>query len=108
MVSSEGLCAADVAWLSCHYMFDPSPSPSHDDGAHVAVVAAGDSLVEDGLEPEYSQDFSKVLGVKGGQFVKVKSSSSILSCRVGWKIRSSGSVLIVVLYEDNFHTLFSI
>ena len=40
---------------------------SHDDAAHVVVVAAGEKmLVEDGLGPEYSQDSSRVLVVEGG------------------------------------------
>ena len=52
-----------------------SPSPSHDDGAHAVLVAAGEKmLVGDGLGPGYSQDSSKVLGVEGGQFVKVAFS----------------------------------
>ena len=56
-------------------MSDPSPSPLHDDGAHAVLVAAGEKkLVGDGLGPEYSQDPSKVLGVEGGQFVKVAFS----------------------------------
>ena len=68
-------CADDVAWLSSHHMSDPSPSPLHDDGAHAVLVAAGEKkLVGDGLGPEYSQDPSKVLGVEGGQFVKVSFS----------------------------------
>ena len=55
-------CAGDVAWFSSHHMSDPSPSPSHDDGAHAVLVAAGEKmLVGDGLGPEYSQDSSKVL-----------------------------------------------
>ena len=45
-------------------MSDPSPSPSHDDGAHAIVIAAGKKiLVEDGLRAEYLQDSSKVLMV---------------------------------------------
>ena len=56
--------AGDVAWLSLHHMSNPSPSPSHDDGAHAVVVAAGKKmLVGDGLRAEYLQDSSKVLGV---------------------------------------------
>ena len=47
-------CAGDVAWLSTHHMSDPSPSPSHDDGAHAVLVAAGEKiLVGDGLGLEY-------------------------------------------------------
>ena len=47
-------CAGDVAWLSSHHMPNPSPSPSHDDGAHAVLVAAGEKmLVGDGLGPEY-------------------------------------------------------
>ena len=43
-------CVGDVAWLSSHHMPDPSPSPSHDDGAHAVLVAAGKKmLVGDGL-----------------------------------------------------------
>ena len=46
-------CAGDVAWLYSHHMPDPSPSPSHDDGAHAVLVAAGQKmLVGDGLGPE--------------------------------------------------------
>ena len=59
-------CVGDVAWLFSHHMSDPSPSPSHDDGAHAVClsVAAGKKvLVGDGLRPEYSQDSSKVLEV---------------------------------------------
>ena len=40
---------------------------SHDNAAHVVVVAAGEKMLfEDGLGPEYSQDSSRVLGVEGG------------------------------------------
>ena len=68
-------CAGYVAWFSSHHMSDPSPSPTHDDGAHAVLVAAGEKmLVGDGLGPEYSQDSSKVLGVEGGQFVEVAFS----------------------------------
>ena len=56
-------------------MSDPSPSPSHDDGAHAVLVTAGEEmLVGDGLGPEYSQDSSKILGEEGGQFVEVAFS----------------------------------
>ena len=55
-------------------MSDPSPSPSHDDGAHAVLVAASEMLVGDGLGPEYLQDSFKVLDVESGQFVKVASS----------------------------------
>ena len=66
-------CAGDVA--SILITSNPSPSPSPDDGAHAVLVAAGEkSLVGDGLEPQYSEDFSKVLGVEGGQFVEVAVS----------------------------------
>ena len=48
-------CAGDVAWRSPRHMSDPSPSPSHDDGAHAVLVAVGEKmLVGDGLGPEYS------------------------------------------------------
>ena len=64
-------CAGDVAWMSSHHMSDPSPSPSHEDGAHAVLVAAGEKmLVGDCLGPEYS----KVLSVEGGQFVQVTFS----------------------------------
>ena len=46
-------CAGDVAWLSSHHMSNPSPSSSHDDGAHAVLVAVGEMLVGDGLGPEY-------------------------------------------------------
>ena len=55
-------------------MSNPSPSLLHDDGAHAVLVAVGEMLVGDGLGPDYSQDSSKVLGVEGGQFVKVAFS----------------------------------
>ena len=46
-------------------MSDPLPSRLHDDGAHAALVAAGEKmLVGDGLGTEYSQDSSKVLAVE--------------------------------------------
>ena len=65
----------DVAWLSSHHMSDQSLWPSHDNGAHLVLAAEGEKmLVGDGLGPEYSQDSSKVLSVKGGQFVKVAFS----------------------------------
>ena len=90
-------CAGDVAWLSSHHMSNPSPSPSHDDGPHAVLVAAGEKmLVADGLRPEYSQDSFKVLGVEVGQFFKLAFStlsSSILSRTVGWKVSSLGAGL---------------
>ena len=56
-------------------MPDPSPSPSHDDGAHAIPVAAGEKMLfEDGLRQGYSQDSSKVLCVEGRQIVKVAFS----------------------------------
>lgn len=33
-------CAGAVVRLSAHDMSDPSPSPSHDDGTHDAVLVA--------------------------------------------------------------------
>ena len=60
------VCAGDIAWLSSHHMSDPSPSPSHDDGAHAVFVAAGEKmLVRDGFGQEHSQDSSKALCVEG-------------------------------------------
>jgi len=51
------------------------PSPSHDDGAHAALVAVGENMLGgDGLEPEYSQDSSTALGVEGRQLVEVAFS----------------------------------
>ena len=56
-------CVGDVALLSSHYISDPSPLPSHDDGVHAVLVTASKKmLVGDGLGPEYSEDSSKVLG----------------------------------------------
>ena len=63
------VCAGDVAWISSNHMSDPSPSSSHDDGAH--AVSGEKKLVRDGIGPEYSKNSSRVLGVEGGQFVKV-------------------------------------
>lgn len=58
-------CAGHVAWPSSHDMSDPSQSPSHDDGAHVVLVTAGEKmLVRDGLGSEYLQDLSKVLDME--------------------------------------------
>ena len=54
---------------------NPSPLPSHHDGAHAILVAVGERmLVGDGLGQEYWQYSFKVLGVEGGQFVKVAFS----------------------------------
>ena len=64
----------DVAWLSFHHISDPSPSPSHHDGAHAVLVVAGEMLDGDCLGPEYLQDSSKVLGVEGGQLLEVDFS----------------------------------
>ena len=59
--------AGDVARLSSHHMSDPSPSPSHDDGAHAVLFLAGEKiLVGDGLGQECS--------VEGGKFVEVAFS----------------------------------
>ena len=47
-------------------MSDPSPSPSHDDGAHAVLGAVGEKMLsEDGIRPEYSQNNPEVLGVEG-------------------------------------------
>ena len=65
----------DVIRFTSHDMSDLSPWPSRDDGAHAALVAAGEKiLVGDGLRPGYLQDSSEVLGVEGGQFVEVAFS----------------------------------
>ena len=34
-------CASDVVLLSTHDVPNPSPSPSHDDGLHAVLIAAG-------------------------------------------------------------------
>ena len=34
-------CVEDVALTYSHHMFDPFPSPSHDDGAYAVLVAVG-------------------------------------------------------------------
>ena len=53
-------------------MSDPSPSPSHDDGLHALLVAAGEKLlVGDSLRLENTQDLSEVLCMEGGQLVQV-------------------------------------
>ena len=45
-------------------MSDLSPWPSHDDGNHAVLLAAGEkTLVGNGFGIEYSKDSSKVLGV---------------------------------------------
>ena len=55
-------------------MFDLSPSPTHDDGVRAVLVAASEMLVGGGLGPEYLHNSFNVLGVEGGQFVKVAFS----------------------------------
>ena len=105
-------CAGDVSWLSSHHVSNPSPLPLHDDGAHAILVAAGEKmLVGDDLGPEYSQDSSKVLGVEGGQFVKSLSvilQHSELYRRVESLQLCYSFSLVLVLYWDDLHTLFSI
>ena len=64
--------ACDAALLSAGDMSDPSPSPSHDDGLHALLVAAGEKLlVGDSLRLENTQDPSEVLCMEGGQLVQV-------------------------------------
>ena len=88
--------ACDAALLSAGDMSDPSPSPSHDDGLHALLVAAGQKLlVGDSLRLENTQDPSEVLCMEGGQLVQVTPSSSRISSRtVEWKVHSSGTVLV--------------
>ena len=50
--------AGDVAWFSSHHMPDPSKSPSHDDGAHAVLVAAGKKMLAVILQ--HSEPYSKV------------------------------------------------
>ena len=53
-------------------MSDPSPWPSHDDGNHAVLLAAGGKTkVGNGFGLEYSKYSSEVIGVEGIQFVKV-------------------------------------
>lgn len=74
--------AGDVAWLSSHRMSDPSSSK--DDVAHAVLVAAGEKmLVGDGL----GQNIRGIIG---------KYAALVQSC------------LVMVLYWDDFQTLFSI
>ena len=37
-------CASDVVLLSSHDVPNPSPSPSHNDGLHAVLIAAGDRV----------------------------------------------------------------
>ena len=88
------VCAGDVAWLSSHHMSDPSPSPSHDDGAHAVLVAAGEKmLVRDGFGPEYSHDSSKALCVEGRQFVEVALSHSLVMLRLSQRALMARNLL---------------
>ena len=48
-------CALHVSWLSSHHMSNPSPFPSHDDGAHAVVVAASEMLAGDGLGQKFAE-----------------------------------------------------
>ena len=58
----EKSCTADVAWLSPHHMSNPSPLPSHDDGAHAGLVAAGKNvLVGDGLGQNFCRRLYRIL-----------------------------------------------
>ena len=101
--------SGEVVRLSAHDISDPSPSPLHDDGTHDAVlVAVGENvLVRDGLRPEYSQDSSEVLGVKGGQSrslsVILQHSElyiSVESTQLWYSLS-----MILVLYETKFGSL---
>ena len=90
------VCAADIAWLSSHHMSDPSPSPSHDDGAHAVLVAAGEKmLVRDGFRPEYSHDSSKALCVEGRQFVEVALSHSLVMLRLSQRALMARNLLLI-------------
>ena len=81
-------------------MSDPSPSPSHDDGSHAVLVG-------DGLGQECSLDSSKVLVVESGQFVVVAFNHPAYSRVESAQLWCSLS-LVLELYWDDFHTLFSI
>ena len=87
----------------------PSSSPLHDHGAHAVLVAAvGKMLIGDGLRPEYLQDSSKVLGLLGGQFVKFSFSHPLVFSRVKSMQPLQCLNLVLVLYWDDIHLLFSI
>ena len=67
-----------LAWLSSTLLSDPSPSPSYDDCAYTALVAAsGKVLAKDGLGPEFSLDSSKVLCVEDRQLAEVAFSQTL-------------------------------
>ena len=55
-------CASDVVLLSSHDVPNPSPSPSHDDGLHAVLIAAGDRV--DGVRLKDLHDYPEVLYVE--------------------------------------------
>lgn len=71
-MADEGLCGRGcLALLSSKVQTPISPSPLHDDCAHVVVVAAGEKmLLVVGLGPEYSQFLLRFLVLKVDNFLR--------------------------------------
>ena len=58
-------CVSDVILLSPHDVLNPSPSPSHNDGLHAVLIAAGRwLLVGDGVKSKDLQDSLEALYVE--------------------------------------------
>ena len=83
-------CASDIVLLSPPDVPNPSPSPSHDDGLHAFLIAAGEKLlVGDGVRPKHLQDSPEVLCVEDSHLGVHSLSSSSIQCRiVGWTSHS--------------------
>ena len=93
-------CAGDVAWLSSHLMSDPSQSSLHDDRAYAVLVAAGEKmLVGDGFGPEYSRLLRSRLVI----LEYFQPYSRVETMHLWYSLS-----LVLVLYWDAFHKLFSI
>ena len=91
--------SSDIACLSSHHMFSPSPSLLYDDGAHAVLVAAGERIVAgDGLGPNIRRSLLRFLMWKVDSLSRSHSSFHILRRTIGWKIRSSETVLVLMLY----------
>ena len=93
-------------------MSDLSSWPSHYDGNHAVLLAAGEKTsVANGFGLEYSKDSPKVLGMEGDSLLnsllvilqQSEPYSRLFSTQLWYSLS-----LVLVLYWDDFHTLFSI
>ena len=98
--------AGDVAWLSSYHMSNPSPSPLHNDGAHVVLVAR---VRRYWLEMVSGHNINRILL----RFLVRKVDSMLRSLSVILQHSELYSMgyslsLVLVVHWDDFHTLFSI